>query len=472
MKNKLIIYLSFFLSLFTACTSDFEELNTNPNNPDTAPLTNVFGYAIEDISERFGKTEMDYPATFVGHITKGTYTDVTHYNTEPSGTVWNGTYSTTLTNLNFVIKGAAAEGRTNLEAAAMILKVYALQMVVDVYGKAPYFEAGLGADGVIHPAYNDEKDIYYDLLNTLDQANSMFDEKDGGILGEGDLIYSGDIAKWQKFCNSLRLRLAIRISNVDQAKAKEEIAAVLNNSSEYPVFDSNDDNSLLTFPGGDWVEPWTSEYSSVGDNFMAKPIIDTLVNYNDPRISYYASPISDGSYSGLPVGVDADHEYSRINDRFVNNPTGNVFFMKYAEVELIKAEAIQRGFVSGDVQAEYEKAITASCKEYGISDQKISDYLSGSSVSWKGDLKQIYVQKWLALFRQSWEAWAEMRRTDVPALAPAAYSGATGHNRIPFRFPYPDSEKKLNSINIPASVTQTDYFWGYQIWWDTRTGVK
>ena len=189
-----------------------------------------------------------------------------------------------------------------------------------------------------------------------------------------------------------------------------------------------------------------------------EPIVDTLLSFTDPRIEYYAEPMSDGTFAGLPVGTDADHEYSRINDQFVNNPTGNVYFMKYAEVELIKAEAIARGYVSGDAGQAYEEAITASCKEYDIDGATISTYLAGSKVTWANSLQQIYIQKWIVLFRQSWEAWAEMRRTDVPTLAPATHSSYAGHNRPPFRFPYPDSEVKLNSDNIPTSVTETDHF--------------
>jgi hypothetical protein len=83
-----------------------------------------------------------------------------------------------------------------------------------------------------------------------------------------------------------------------------------------------------------------------------------------------------------------------------------------------------------------------------------------------------YVQKWISLFRQSWEAWAEMRRTDIPTLPQAANSVASGHNRPPFRFSYPDSEIKLNSDHIPSNVNEVDHYWGYQVWWDTRTGVQ
>jgi len=470
MKRAIIIFASAILLI--SCTDNFEKINTNPNNPDKAPLINVFSYTIEELSSLSGEIEMKYPAAFAGYVTKGTYTDVTNYLMVPSDVIWSGIYTDILTNINYVIDGAEAEGNKNLQAAAMIVKNYALQLAVDIYGKAPCSEAGQAASGLIHPTYDDEKDIYYAMLNSLKSANALFDEATGGDIGKSDLLYGGDVTKWKKFGNSLRLRMAIRISNVDEAKAKEEIALVLNNPEENPLFESNADNALLAYPGGDWVEPWTKQHNSVGDSYIAKPIVDRLLEYSDPRIAFYAEPMADGTYSGLEVGTDADREYSRVNDRFVNNSTGTVWFMKYAEIELIKAEAILRGFVSGDAGEAYQKAITASCSEYDISEAEITAYLAQPEVKWNNDLKQVYVQKWIALFRQCWEAWAEIRRTDIPTLSPASRSAYSGHNRAPFRFPYPDSEKKLNAENIPSSVAEDDYFWGYRIWWDTRKGVE
>ncbi len=472
-KYIYMILVGLSLIFIASCTKNFDEINTNPNNPDRAPLTNVFAYVIQNLSAKFGTTEMEYAASYVGHVTKGTYTDVTNYVTSPSPAIWNGVYRTTVSNANFVIKEAEKEGNQNLQAATTILKIYGLQLVVDIYGKAPYSEAGLGSEGLVHPKYDSEEFIYDDFLTQLDKANDMLvDNASAGFLGDGDILYGGDILKWKKFCNSLHLRVAIRMSNVNENKAKAEIAKILGDPVKYPIFESNDDNAFLSYPGGDWIEPWTARHSSIGDDWIAKPIVDVLLDYNDPRIAYYAAPKSDGTYEGLAVGEPLDKLYSRVNDRFIKNPTGSVFFLKYSEVEFIKAEAAQRGFVNLNAKDAYEAAITASCKEYDISDDDISAYLQGEKVAYNNDLNQIYMQKWISLFRQSWEAWAEMRRTDVPALPPAANSAHLGHNRVPFRFSYPETEKKLNSANIPSDVNEVDNYWGYQIWWDTRTGVQ
>lgn len=472
-KNIYLIFTGLALIFIASCTKNFEEINTNPNNPDKAPLTNVFAYIIQNLSAKYGTTEMEYAGSYVGYVTKGTYTDVTRYVTSPSPSIWNGVYSTTVRNSNFVIDEAEKEGNKNLQAATMILKAYGLQLVTDIYGKVPYTEAGQALSGVIHPKYDSEELIYNDLLSQLDLANEMLEDKaEAGLLGDGDLLYSGDILKWKKFCNSLHLRMAVRISNVNPDKAKAEISKILSDPVKYPIFESNDDNAYLEYPGEDWIEPWTARHSSIGDDWAAKPIVDALLDYNDPRIAYYIAAKPDGTYDGLAVGQELDKLYSKLNDLFIKNPTGRVYFLKYSEVELIKAEAAQRGFVNLNAKEAYESAITASCKEYGISDTDIASYLQGVKVAYNNDLNQIYMQKWIALFRQSWEAWAEMRRTDIPTLPPAVNSAHTGHNRVPFRFSYPDDEKKLNASNIPADVNEVDNYWGYQIWWDTRTGVE
>lgn len=463
--------------LLSSCTKNFEEINTNPNSPDQAPMTNVLAYIIQNLSAKFGTTEMEYPAAFVGHVTKGSYTTVTTYKDSPSSTIWSGSYSSISRNANLILEQAIEEGNVNMQAAVMVLKAYALQMVVDVYGPAPYFEAGLGSEGLVNPAFDTEEDIYADLMQQLDAANALFsDDVANGLLGEGDLLYGGNMMKWKKFCNSLHLRMAIRISNVDQAGAAAEISKILDDPDTYPVFEGNGDNALLMYPGTeDWVEPWTARHSSIGDDVMAKPLVDSMLSLGDPRLAYYADTTSAGEYVGLIIGARQalEPEASKLNDLFVNNPAGTIYFMTFSEVELIKAEAAARSLATGDAGISYNAGITANCQIYEIPDTTILDYLASPRVAWAGDVEQIYLQKWISLFHQSWEAWAEVRRTDVP-LCDTAVNATTlvEHNRAPFRFPYPDSEKILNGGNIPGEVTEQDLFWGYQLWWDTRTGVQ
>ena len=472
-RNKIYVAaMTGLMVIASSCTKNFEEINTNPNAPDEAPMTNVLGYVISSLGYRFGETEMIYPGSFAGHITKANYTDAVVYSGKPSSSIWTGCYSTVSRNANAIINEAIDKGNVNMQAAAMVLKAYALQMVTDVYGPCPYFEAGKGDEGLIHPVFDTEEAIYNDLFDQLESASMLFTEDPlGGLLGDGDLLFGGDIANWKKFSNSLQLRMAIRISNVKPQLATEVIGRILGNPDAYPVFESNEDNAALIFPGDEeWMEPWTSAFRSIGDNRMAKPLVDSLLSYDDPRIAYYADTTASGTYEGLEVGEEG-LKTSKPGPLFIDNPAGPVKFLTYAELQFIMAEAGLRGLVTLDAQQAYEAGITASMKEYGIEDADIAAYLQGPKVVWKGEVDQVNIQKWLSLFHQSWEAWAEMRRTDIPRLKPAANSEKPGHNRPPFRFCYPETEISLNSANIPASVDEEDTYWGYQVWWDTRTGV-
>jgi hypothetical protein len=472
MKKNIIILLGIVTLMFYSCTNDFEEINTSPNSPEVAPATNVFGYTIQSIAQRFGSTELFYPGAFVGYTAKGTYNLVNRYAEVAPTSHWTNLYTYGIGNLNSVIKQAEADGNNNLKAAAMVMRTYAFQMLVDTYGPVPFSESGKLTEGIVYPKYDTEKEIYTQLLADLKEANSLFNASTTQKIGVGDLIYSGNVTKWKKFCNSMRLRLAIRISNIDKPTASSIIAEILNDATTYPVFTSNADNANLKFPGGDWLEPWASAYKTVPDVKIAKPIVTTMLALSDPRLPFYAQPNAAGQYIGLEVGADANGtNESKVSVAFMQTDAGTVFFQHYSEVEFIRAEAAKRGFISTSAQTAYNNAIKASFDEYSIPAADYKTYIESAGTAWADNVNQIYTQKWIALFRQCWEAWAEMRRTDVPQLGPAVNAAYAGHNRTPFRLSYPIEERNLNP-NVPASVTEKDMFWGYKIWWDTRTGVQ
>ncbi|MFA5297387.1 MAG: SusD/RagB family nutrient-binding outer membrane lipoprotein [Lutibacter sp.] len=456
-----------------SCTDDFTELNTNPNNPDSAPLTNVFAGTIINLGDSFGTSEIAYPASFVGFATRSIYNDATNYGGTPPEVFWSNLMSTFSRNNNVVIVNAEKENNFNTLGAALVDKAYVSQMLVDTYGPIPYFEADQGSTGNFKPKYDSEKDIYADLIIQLDRANDLFDNSASAAkIGVGDILLANNMDLWRKFGNSLQLRIAIRISNKDAATSKTIIKKILDNPSKYPILESNADNILLAYPGGDWREPWTSASDYYVDIKIGAPIVDILKSLSDPRLSHYAAPNASGDYIGLTVGADGNDTYSKINPQFVSNETGSVPFLKYSEVEFIKSEAYARDLATGNAATAYANGITASMMEYGIAQSDIDAYLVQANVVWNNDLERLYTQKWISLFRESWEAWSEMRRTDVPLLNPAVNSNYTGHNRTPFRFSYPDTERSLNGSNIPATVTETDNFWGYKIWWDTRSNVQ
>ena len=486
-KIKVILVVGLILT-FGSCTKDWEEMNTNPNEPVTVPATNVLAYSLRYLADTYFNDWMGMNnfGGYAGQVTKIQYIDEARYQERESAinAAWRDMY-TTLSDLQKVIKLSEEEGNPNLKAVAMTLQAFMFHMATDLWKSIPYSDALQGDQGVSNPTYDKQEFIYGKLLENLKAAGDLF-VNGTGDLGEGDLLFNGDVLKWQKFCNSLRLRVAIRMSRkgglgINEASAKTHIEEVLGNPASYPILESNADNVFFMWPGVlPYYEPWAENYlvDARDDHGMCSTIIDTLKTYNDPRLPVYAHPAtSDGEYRGLVSGaIDGTFsmdDISRVGFRFRDDPAGFTPFMRYSEVMFIIAEAAKNGWSTGwTAQGAYETAVTASLEENGIASGDIATYLANPKVAWNNNYIQIYLQKWIALFKQCEEAWAECRRTDIPLMHEAPGSPYQTHNRPPLRWRYPDDEYNLNSANItPAAAGIVDYFWGQKMWWDTRAGV-
>lgn len=489
MKHVKAIRYSIVLScllVVQACTSRFDELNIDPNNPTDAPATNILARSIQSTTatlygERLG---ISYIGFFAGHTAPSTFGATYEYRDEIITGHWSALYYV-LSDCQKVIEQAAKEGNANMQAVMMTVKAFTAQHITDMWGDVPYTEALKGEAGVTRPPYDTQETIYRALLSELAQAAALFRQGSIDRLGDGDILMQGDVAKWQRFCNSLRLRVAMRVSNVAPQLAAETITAVLNNPAENPVLGPGDD-IILTWPGSSpYNEPWFTYLTGTGPWYaMNSTIIDTLAAHHDPRLPVYAQPVPNSNpaqYTGLKTGRPSS-EYSlnnssKIGTRFGYQAAGFSPWMRYAEVCFLKAEAYARGMATGDAAAAYREGITASLLENGITDA--SALLARPEVVWTSNptenLRRIYLQKWIALFKQSHEAWAEARRTDVPLMEaiPFEYNGA--HNRPPLRYPYPTEEVALNGENIAPylqGLENGDRFWGRRLWWDTRSGIN
>lgn len=471
------------LALTQACTKDFEAINTNPNQPVEAPMTNVLAYVLQDFSANFYDAwgNMNEPSTYSGHLGKIAYIDEARYMFR-SGTIsdlWNKFYRD-VKNAQLVIDRAEVEGATNMRAVALTFQAYMWQLGTDRWRDMPFTEAIRGDEGFVTPKYDRQEDIYPAIITQLEQAADLFAEGSNDQLGDGDLLFGGDVEKWRKFCNSLRLRVALRLSAVDAAGSQSTVQRIFSDPQKYPLMESNSDNAYFYWVGSDpYVEPWNNDSRTRDDHGVSVNIVDTLKKYTDPRLAVYAKPApSDGEYRGVTIGPASSPTvslYSRIGARFRDDAAGFSPFMNYAELNFVVAELAQKGWSTGSTTAQiaYEQGITASFQENGLSAAQSSAYLSESIVAWSNRPAQIHLQKWLALFKNGHEAWAEMRRTDFPLLPAAAGSAFPGHNRPPLRYPYPAEETTLNGQNSAASRADVDdNFWGKQMWWDQRTGVN
>ena len=481
-----------------SCTEGWEEMNEDPNNPSSAPGTNILAHTLRVTGDAFFDDwqDMNNFMSYSGQVTKIQYIDEAKYDYRESvvNTAWTNYYNLQL-DLQKMRKIAEENSKPKSYAVAEVFSVYLWQFMTDMWKSIPYTNALKGEEQNFQPEYDTQQSIYMDLLDRLETANEALNqpvnEANPDNLGAGDVLYGGDKAKWQKFCNSLRLRIAIRISKIDPATAQSVVETILTDLENNPIFESNDDNAYLWWPGAaPYKEPWAENLETRDDHGMAKTMVEKLKDLDDPRLEVYAKPNPDGEYVGVVEGAAegsfATKNISRIGEKYREDPAGFTPFMRYAETMFNVAEAALLGWNTGSFTAQgaYEEGMRASLEENSvnqidgstlITDAEITEYMNQPEVAWDpaNGFNLIYTQKWISLFKQGREAWALQRRTDFPKMSPAPASVYPGHNRQPFRYPYPTQEKNLNTANNnAASEGIVDQYWGQQMWWDTRTGVN
>lgn len=482
-KHIKVLSLAALLLVIGSCTENFDEMNVNPNAATVVPATNVFLRAMTSITYTLFGERLDvyYAGSWAGHtaaIGTGDY----EYRVDINNSQWRSMYIG-MTYCVDAMRLAEIEDNTNLYAAALTLKAYAAHQTTDMWGDIPYSEAFRLEEDIIYPKYDKQKDVYAQILSELKTASEMF-TAGGGDIGVGDWIFGGDIDKWIKFCNSTRLRIALRMSSVDEAGASTVIAEVLGS----PLLVDQSDNAYFWYPGITpdqeiWYERMGAADGNKTDQYRTNhELVSRLKANNDPRLPVYVDLNKNGEYNGYRFydGQTRDtlnngNNVSHIGDRFGNDPKGFSPFMNCAEVYFNKAEIYERGIASGNAKEAYEMGIMKSMEENGIDPSAVSAFLAEPGVAWGvgsvSNLEKIRTQKWISLFKQSVEAWSEARRTDVPLMTGVSENYALSHNRPPFRMAYADEEKSLNT-NFPTDVVESDIFYGTQMWWDTRTGVN
>ena len=489
-KIKVFGVIFMFLLILGSCTKGWEEMNIDPNSPTDVPAANILTYvqrvmtdALTDVWWTGNNT-----SSYANHIAKIQYIDENRY-AERDGIIgrWDN-LMTYVVELDKIIAKSQESENPAMEGVAMVLKAQIFHIMTDTWEAIPYTEAAQAESGLLQPNYDSQQSVYTALLASLKEANTKL--MAGGDI-EGDVLNDNNNMLWRKYANSLRLRMAIRMSYVDAVAAKAVLTEVLGDPTTYPVLSSNDDLIGFNWVGvSPYFEPYYNDNFERDDHAVCKTFIDALLATNDPRIGEFAHPaVVGGGYKGLPAGItEADEGFelgtiSRIGARYRDMPDGISYYMRYAEVEFIKAEAYARTNLLNDLvkaQAAYENGIKASSEEHGVSAADITTYMADTNVGWGmtgswgyTNLQKIAYQKWVSLFKQGHEAWAETRRTDIPVLSAAPGSVFTGHNRPPFRWPYPTSEYTLNEAVVKSFDTSIqNRFWGDQMWWDTRTGVN
>jgi hypothetical protein len=453
-----------------ACDDGLTDFNVNPNEPVNVPAQYLLANATEAAANRINGAylNMDIVGLWVQHYAEHLYSTEDRYELTDAAVAghWNNFYSGPLQDLQEVIEQGQSDGRPNVVAVGTIVKSWVFQVVTDLWGDVGYSEALRGrASDALEVGYDTQQSIYNDLLVQLTGATAAIDPA-GVKLTTGDLLYNGDMARWRKFANSLRLRVAMRLSEADLNKARTEFAAAV----AAGVFTANSDNARVQyFDDGVNVHPIYGYERSRDDHAISATLVDTLKALGDPRLPLYAKPNSFGEYKGVQNGnTDSPplNQVSRIGTYF-SRADAQAVIMSYAEVLFLQAEAAERGWIGGSAGDFYRQGITAAMSLMGISQTAITAYLNQDAVEYKGGqagLRQIWLQKWIALFGNGPEAYAEWRRTGTPELLPGP--DALNDGRIPVRLPYPAVETALNKTAVDAAVArQGGAGFNDRVWW-------
>lgn len=477
MKNNLKIsfYGALLATALVACDpGDFGDMNVDPNNPSVPVTSNLLTSAERGLISTISDVD---PILYAQQLSEKFYTESSRYGTQQFS--FNGFYSGPLVNLQEIIelnsneatKSIAAQNgpNNNQIAVARILKAYFYWHMTDRWGPIPYSQALQGRDN-FKPVYDSQEFIYNDLFKELKEATAQITP--GTI--QGDFLLNGNMSRWKTFANSMRLVMALRLSEVNPTKAKAEFVSAHNDG----VISSNAENIVYSYLADQNNDnPWEDRFETRLDFTVSKPMVDLLLAVNDPRLPVYADKaVLSQQYVGMPYGLEQGPAGAIPNGQVsflgkaLRQQTSPGYVMTYAQMQFSLAEAALRGWVSGDPATFYNKGIEASFKQYNVFNQaEYEAYIAQPTVKYtpsKG-LEQIITQKWIALFLNGYEVWAEWRRTGFPVLTPPAKT-ISPSGIIPLRQGYPTTERDLNGTNYSAAL-QT--FGGKddldgRLWWD------
>ncbi len=487
--KKAIVALS-FLPVLTSC-GDFGDTNIDPehlnagNVPMTMTFTNAQHQALGSDWDVW-RNGLIYLSQWNQHIAAGGWWwsyGINSYSNDYAASYWGSMLAAggrgAVRDIQTVI-GAWKEDATqeqNLQIAR-IVRAYIFHRLTDLHGDIPYSEAGQ-PELYSYPKYDTQESIYDDLLKELDEAQANLGS---GIasMGVQDLYYNGDVAKWKKFANSLMLRVAMRLSKVNAAKAKEYAAKAYSNG----VITSTADNGVLMHAGGVTTNDSSEPYAKVlvhedpGVAFINKTFYDILANANDPRIplimavypedyatkdvdpavaansapdkqksliGFFSTATTAGSSYSIQkyypeytneILSDTDSPnyfkktHSQPNRSTYGDPEGPTFIVTAAQTNLLLAEAAHRGWISGSAKDFYEAGVRCAMEQFAtypsknaqslygtyLTDEAIAEYLINNPFDEAKALEQINTQYWITCFCDEYETYANWRRSGYPEL--------------------------------------------------------
>lgn len=487
MKMKKTIKLlapTYFLMIMLLATilnscNKFEELQYNPNNPTTGSPNLVLPYLIQSVFYNGNPTGWAAASQQLFYTERREATQYWGWRADDFG--WYSTIRQTVK----MEDEAVRSGSLAYVPIARFIRQLAFYEQTRAVGDIPYSEAMKAEEDNFTPKYDLQKDIFIDILNELESVNASFAELSNQSIS-GDLIYEGDLSKWQKLVNSYRLKILMDLSMKESdadLNIKKQFQDIVSNPVKYPIFESNSDMPRFQFYDQENNRyPTYNQITTRIQQKLTSTLVDYLVAHKDPRIFAYAEPAwPDGSdswtdaertsfradfasYRGLDPaivhGEGSQEVSSNLHWRYYEKPTGEDYVkFSYSELNFILAEAVLRDWIIGDAQYYYREGVAASLDFFEVSDP---DFVLILPVDKKLAIEEVNMQKYVGYFMNSaWEAWYNHRRMKAHNLGTngqgvPTFRAGDSHfvTEPPLRWEYPQSEIFNNEFNVKEAINR------------------
>jgi hypothetical protein len=501
-KIAIILFSACGLIGLNACDAGFDEMNVNKTaaiaiNPvfalnnaviNTTPPSGTVMYEMGIVQQMVSPNS--------GVLVGANFNQDNRDNTQQN---WQRYYRSVIRNTYDVIATTKDPSRTNLVNMAKILQSYAFLVLTDTYGDIPYTEAGKGyTDQKVYPKYDKQQAVYAGIIKDISDAVAALDASK--TRETADVLFGGDVAKWKKFGNSLLLRIGMRLSKVDATQAQSLVSKALAGG----VITTNADNVLILHDANYLNSIGQLLNATEANNFyLAAPFVDYLKKTNDPRLRSIAvryvgatsgtqqtparAEIDPAVQIGMPFGFDNSsisgpvktlglasfYDFSQADRTRMNKTTARAYLVTASQTNLLLAEAVTRGWVTGNAKDYFEAGVKTHMAQVSemdansvVSSSAVDAYLAANPFNSTTALEQINTQYWISCFLNGPEAFANFRRTGFPKLAPNPFSGKAIKGDFINRLTYPNSEISVNSVNVKAAIAnQGADDLDTKVWW-------
>jgi hypothetical protein len=473
MKKRYITILVGIL-LISACTNDITRFNEETKRASVVPPGSLFSNSVKALSDGLASASVNVNIFrhFVNHWAQAVIQEEAQFNYVTraiNDAWWTRMYRDVLSDLKESARIITNDDtlnpvqKANQLAMIDIMQVYTFNILVTTFGDIPYTQSL--DDQLLFPVYDDAKTVNKDLMIRLANDITKLSINAPGFNSSEDILFQGSVAKWISFANSLQVRMAMTIADVDDAGAK----AAFEKANPNAINSTANDASIKYFSTTPNNNPLYDQLVLAGrtDYIAAKDLMDVLNNFADPRKPGFFGVNNVGEYAGGIMGTPSDYPKMSKPSARVAAPNAPNTLTDYVEMEFYRAEAKERGYtVTGTAESHYNNAIRTSIIYWGGTNADADIYLLKPNVAYTtaaGGWKQkIGFQKWIALYNRPFEGWLEKRRLDYPQLTiPVnAFSG------YPNRMKYPANEQQLNGTNytnaaskIGGDKSETKLYW-------------